>query len=94
MPWKIRSYHLTQKIKKERQDTKVIIMTGRHWDNRLEMMATQSVESWLFKPFGLKELGKMLQWLGLLKDRDLTRAHPIPATEYWHTTLQRKENGT
>jgi DNA-binding response OmpR family regulator len=75
-------------------DTTVIIMTGRPEDDCLEMMATRWVDGWLFKPFGLKELRNLLQRLGLLKDRYLTRAQPIPATEYWHTTLQRRENGT
>jgi len=61
-------FHLTQMIKKEVQDTKVIIMTGRSKDDCLEMMATRWVDGWLFKPFGLKELSDMLHWLGLLKD--------------------------
>jgi CheY-like chemotaxis protein len=61
-------YHLTQRVKKEMHDTKVIIMTGRPEGDCLEMMATRWVDGWLFKPFGLKELRSMLQWLGLLKD--------------------------
>jgi len=60
-------YHLTQRMKKEMHDTKVIIMTGRSEDDCLEMMATKWVDGWLFKPFGLNELRAMLQWLGLLK---------------------------
>lgn len=50
-------YHLTQKIKKNAHETKVIIMTGRPEDDCLEMMASQWVDGWLFKPFGLKKLG-------------------------------------
>jgi CheY-like chemotaxis protein len=61
-------YHLTQKVKKEMHDTKVIIMTGRPMADCLEMMAARWVDGWLFKPFGLKELQSMLQWLGLFKD--------------------------
>lgn len=61
-------YHLTQRIKKEMHDTKVIIMTGRPKGDCLDMMATRWVDGWLFKPFGFKELRAMLQWLELLKD--------------------------
>jgi len=60
-------FHLTKEIKQEMRDTKVIIMTGRHEDDCLEMMATQWVDGWLFKPFGLKDLHAMLQRLGLLE---------------------------
>jgi CheY-like chemotaxis protein len=60
-------YHLTQRVKKERYDTKVIIMTGRSEADCLDMMATRWVDGWLFKPFGLKELRTTLQWLGILK---------------------------
>ncbi len=63
----LNGYHLTQRIKKEVDDTKVIIMTGVHEDDCLEMMATRWVDGWLFKPFGLNELRAMLQRLGLLK---------------------------
>lgn len=61
-------FHLTKEIKQEMQDTKVIIMTGRYEDDCLEMMATQWVDGWLFKPFGWKDLRAMLQRLGLLKN--------------------------
>lgn len=54
-------------VKKKMPDTKVIIMTGRHEDDCLEKMATRWVDGWLFKPFGLKDLRVMIQWLGLLK---------------------------
>ena len=57
-------YHLTQKIKKNAHETKVIIMTGRPKDDCLEMMASHWVDGWLFKPFGLKQLGTMLSLLG------------------------------
>jgi CheY-like chemotaxis protein len=59
-------FHLTKTIKQEMQDTKVVIMTGRHEEDCLEMMATQWVDGWLFKPFGLKDLRAMIQRLGLL----------------------------
>lgn len=58
-------YHLTQTIKKNVHETKVIIMTGRHKDDCLEMMTSQWVDGWLFKPFGLKQLGSMLSLLGI-----------------------------
>lgn len=61
-------FHLSKKIKQEMHDTKVIIMTGRHEDDCLEMMATQWVDGWLFKPFGWKDLRAMIQRLGLLKN--------------------------
>lgn len=56
-------YHLAQTIKKNAHETKVIIMTGRAEDDCLEMMASQRVDGWLFKPFGLKQLGPMLSLL-------------------------------
>jgi two-component system, chemotaxis family, chemotaxis protein CheY len=61
-------FQLTKMIKHEMQDTKVIIMTGRHDDDCLEMMATRWVDGWLFKPFGWKDLRAMIQRLGLLKN--------------------------
>ena len=64
----LNGYHLTQSIKKEMHDTKVIIMTGCHEHDCLDMMASGWVDGWLFKPFGLKDLRAMLQRLGLLKD--------------------------
>lgn len=64
----LNGYHLTQTIKKEMHNTKVIIMTGCYKDDCLDMMASGLVDGWLFKPFGLKDLLAMLQWLGLLKD--------------------------
>ena len=45
-------YHLAHRIKRQMLDTNVIIMTGRYKDDCLEMMATQWVDGWLFKPFG------------------------------------------
>ncbi|BBO83198.1 hypothetical protein DSCO28_37640 [Desulfosarcina ovata subsp. sediminis] len=64
----LNGYHLAQSIKNEMHDTKVIIMTGCHENDCLDMMASGWVDGWLFKPFGLKELRAMLQRLGLLKD--------------------------
>jgi CheY-like chemotaxis protein len=61
-------YHLTLSIKKEMHDTKVIIMTGCHEHDCLDMMASGWADGWLFKPFGLKDLRAMLQRLGLLND--------------------------
>lgn len=61
-------YQLTQTVKRDANDTKTIIMTGRHEGDCLEMMASRWVDGWLFKPFGLKELRSMLSSLGLLAD--------------------------
>jgi DNA-binding response OmpR family regulator len=58
-------FHLSQMIKKEMHDTKVIIMTGRHKNDCLDMMESQWVDDWLFKPFGLQELLHKLRGLGL-----------------------------
>ena len=58
-------YHLAQTIKKNAHEIKTIIMTGRPEDDCLKMMASQWVDGWLFKPFGLKKLGPMLSLLGL-----------------------------
>jgi CheY-like chemotaxis protein len=56
-------YHLAQTIKKNAHEIKTIIMTGRPKDDCLEMMASQWVDGWLFKPFGLKQLDSMLSLL-------------------------------
>jgi CheY-like chemotaxis protein len=58
-------FDLSHKIKKEVHDTKVIIMTGRHKNECLEMMDARWVDGWLFKPFGVKELRSKLIGLGL-----------------------------
>ena len=59
-------FHLSQMVKKKAHDTRVIIMTGRDKNDCHEMMASGWVDGWLFKPFGIKELRSMLQWLGLI----------------------------
>ena len=61
-------YHLTHRIKRQMQDANVIIMTGRHKDECLELMASRLVDGWLFKPFGLNELRDMIRLFGLLND--------------------------
>ena len=58
-------FQLSHIIKKEVQDTKVIIMTGRHKNDCLDMMETGWADGWLFKPFGVKELCSKLIGLGL-----------------------------
>jgi DNA-binding response OmpR family regulator len=58
-------FHLSQMIKKELHDTKVIIMTGRHKNECLEMMDERWVDGWLFKPFGFEEIEYKLIELGL-----------------------------
>ena len=58
-------FDLSHRIKKEVHDTKVIIMTGRHKNECLEMMQTGWADGWLFKPFGVKELCSKLTGLGL-----------------------------
>lgn len=74
-------YHLTQKIKNEMEDTKVIIMTGHAKHECQEMIVTRWVDGWLFKPFGLMELRDMLQHLGLLEHENpaYARAYRAPA---------------
>ena len=57
-------FQLSNKIKNEAQDTKTIIMTGRHKNECLEMMSARWVDGWLFKPFGLNELRHKLRGLG------------------------------
>ena len=58
-------FDLSQEIKEEVHDTKVIIMTGRNKNECLEMMDAGWVDGWLFKPFGVKELRSKLIGLGL-----------------------------
>jgi hypothetical protein len=41
-------------------------MTGRQKDDCLEMMATQWVDGWLFKAFGLNKLRSMLLFLAVI----------------------------
>ena len=59
-------FDLSHRIKKEVHDTKVIIMTGRHKNECLEMMETGWADGWLFKPFGVKELRFKLIGLGFI----------------------------
>jgi CheY-like chemotaxis protein len=59
-------FDLSHKIRKEVHDTKVIIMTGRHKSECLEMMKAEWVDGWLFKPFGVKELRSKLIGLGVV----------------------------
>ena len=61
-------FHLSKMIKKAVHGTKIIKMTGRHENDCLEMMDSQWVDGWLFKPFRMKDLRNMLRWLGLLLD--------------------------
>lgn len=73
-------YQLTKMIKKEMKDTKVIIMTGHHRDNCREMMATQWVDGWLFKPFVPNGLYNMLNQFELFECINATGAcahHPL-----------------
>jgi len=58
-------FDLSQEIKEEVHDTKVIIMTSRNKNECLEMMDAGWVDGWLFKPFGVKELRSKLIGLGL-----------------------------
>ncbi len=58
-------FDLSHTIKKRARDTKVIIMTGRHKNECLDMMEAGWVDGWLFKPFGVKELRHKLIELGL-----------------------------
>jgi two-component system sensor histidine kinase EvgS len=58
-------FDMSHTIKKWARDTKVIIMTGRHQNECLDMMEAGLVDGWLFKPFGVKELRHKLIGLGL-----------------------------
>jgi DNA-binding response OmpR family regulator len=58
-------FDLIHRIKKEVHEAKVIIMTGRHKNECLEMMETGWADGWLFKPFSVKELCSKLIGLGL-----------------------------
>jgi CheY-like chemotaxis protein len=61
----INGFDLSHTIKMRARDTKVIIMTGRHKNEILDMMESEWVDGWLFKPFGVKELRYELIGLGL-----------------------------
>lgn len=67
-------YRLTQAVKKKMPDTKTIIMTGRHKDECLEMMATQWVDGWLFKPFDREDLHNTLNRLSFFGHTNNTDA--------------------
>jgi DNA-binding response OmpR family regulator len=56
-------YALAVKIKKAFRDAKIVIMTGRCQAEVSDMMTTGTVDAWLFKPFGLEELYKVLDAL-------------------------------
>lgn len=71
-------YQLSDTIKKEAHDTKVIIMTGRPEKDCLEMITTGRVDGWIFKPFGFYDLRNMLGRLGVLNDNS-------PGTRAYHS---------
>lgn len=85
-------YHLTQKIKNETKDTKVIIMTGLAKHECEEMMVTPWVDGWLFKPFGLEALRDMLLHLGVLEHENTAFARaPVARRRSW-PERQQQEN--
>lgn len=53
-------YALAQWVKHQTRHTKVIIMTGCHPSEVTDYLHTGIVDRWLFKPFRLLELRKML----------------------------------
>jgi CheY-like chemotaxis protein len=51
---------LAREIRSQWPDTKVAIMTGSSQEDVQSMVAAGQVDALLFKPFGLKEIGRLL----------------------------------
>jgi two-component system, NarL family, capsular synthesis sensor histidine kinase RcsC len=51
---------LACEIRSQWPDTKVAIMTGSSQEDMQSMVAAGQVDAWLFKPFGLKEISRLL----------------------------------
>jgi two-component system capsular synthesis sensor histidine kinase RcsC len=62
MPY-LDGYALAVSIKKTFRDAKIVIMTGRCQAEVSHLMSTGTVDAWLFKPFSLDELYKVLDAL-------------------------------
>jgi DNA-binding response OmpR family regulator len=52
-------------LKKRSLGTKVVIMTVRCQAEVVEQMAAGDIDGWLFKPFRIRELSAMLDFVGL-----------------------------
>jgi DNA-binding response OmpR family regulator len=61
----INGYQLGRRIKSQRPATRVVIMTGLGRAAVAGLMADNSIDGWLFKPFHLEELKAMLSGIGL-----------------------------
>jgi len=62
----LNGYDLVLGINKNQSQLKTIIMTGRSKNECREMMSTNLIDEWLFKPFGLKEMRSALSLLALI----------------------------
>jgi two-component system, NarL family, capsular synthesis sensor histidine kinase RcsC len=58
-------YHLAAKIKKNHPNTKIVIMTGHCQYELADLMSAGPVDAWLFKPFDMSQLCKVLDDLEL-----------------------------
>jgi len=65
-------YHLALSVKKKNRNIKVVIMTGHCQHELADMMGAGPVDAWLFKPFAMSALSKVLDSLEL-------------PTSAWHT---------
>jgi CheY-like chemotaxis protein len=52
----LNGHQLACRVKMQRPETRVVIMTGNIRNQAAEMMAANDVDGWLFKPFDLDEL--------------------------------------
>ncbi len=64
----LNGHQLACRMKMQRPQTRVVIMTGNNRNQAIEAMAANDIDGWLFKPFDLDEL------LGVLRTIHLTPA--------------------
>jgi DNA-binding response OmpR family regulator len=57
----INGFLLASRVKMNASDTRTVIMTGRCHAEVLGMMTPAIVDAWLFKPFNLDELSRVLE---------------------------------
>jgi DNA-binding NtrC family response regulator len=60
----INGFLLASQIKSRSDNTKTVIMTGRCHAEVINLMTPAIVDAWLFKPFNLDELCRVLDDLG------------------------------
>jgi two-component system, NarL family, capsular synthesis sensor histidine kinase RcsC len=86
----IDGYMLSSCLKAKSQDTKAIIMTGVGCDDVAGYMNTGIVDGWLFKPFSLSELRRVIRQCELIPNPNISsfsraNGHPGDARADLHS---------